>query len=252
MVANSQTAEEGMLSEAAASKLIKSNADKTNIKEVMRGIDGVFVPGGEDISPTLIKDFDVEKNTCTGFSATRDVSDVVLEAYCIDNDIPMFCVCRGMQMLSVISGAHMIQDIPDYCVENNLPLNLEHKDTKEYGPKDFVRHDVTIQDKDSKLYEVVQADTFANIPSWHHQAVHDVSNTNLRETAIDNTGSFKVIEAVELADKTYIVGTQFHPEVVVNRVYKMQESDPCNVDTCLRFFQTLVKYAQLKAGGSNS
>lgn len=72
MVANSQTAEEGMLSEAAASKLIKSNADKTNIKEVMRGIDGVFVPGGEDISPTLIKDFDVEKNTCTGFSATEE------------------------------------------------------------------------------------------------------------------------------------------------------------------------------------
>ena len=74
----------------------------------------------------------------------------------------------------------------------------------------------------------------------------------MRETAIDNTGSFKVIEAVEVADKTFIVGTQFHPEVVVNRVYKMQESDPCNVDTCLRFFQSLVKYAQLKASGSNS
>lgn len=130
-VANSELGEEGMLGAKAVDTLINGEYKQSNIVEVMKGIDGVFVPGGEDISPTLIKDFDVEKNTCTGFSASRDVSDCILESYCIDNDIPMFCVCRGMQMLSVICGAHMIQDIPDYCAENNLPLNAGHKDVKE-------------------------------------------------------------------------------------------------------------------------
>jgi putative glutamine amidotransferase len=35
-------------------------------------------------------------------------------AYCLDNDIPVMGFCRGMQMLGVISGAEVIQDIPTY------------------------------------------------------------------------------------------------------------------------------------------
>lgn len=148
-----------MLSADAARRLNHSNLDRTNIEEVMRGIDGVFVPGGEDISPTMIKDFDVEKNTCTGFSATRDVSDSILEYYCIAKDVPMFCVCRGMQMLSILSGAHMIQDIPEYCAENSIYFDGKHRDTNIDGPKEFVRHDVIIQDHDSTFYQqIVKAD----------------------------------------------------------------------------------------------
>lgn len=214
----------------------------------MRGIDGVFVPGGEDISPTLIKDFKVEENTCTGFSATRDVSDGILEQYCIEKDIPMFCVCRGMQMLSVVCGGRMIQDIPDYCAENSIYFDGMHRDTNKDGPKEFVRHDVIVQDKDSTFYQqIVKADVFKNIPSWHHQCVHDVEGTDLREVAIDSGGTFKVIEAVEMKNKSFILGTQFHPEVVLNRVYKQGLEDSCDTDTCLRFFTTLVNIAEQKS-----
>lgn len=214
----------------------------------MRGIDGVFVPGGEDISPTLIKDFKVEENTCTGFSATRDVSDGILEQYCIEKDIPMFCVCRGMQMLSVVCGGRMIQDIPDYCAENSIYFDGKHRDTNKDGPKEFVRHDAIVQDKDSTFYQqIVKADVFKNIPSWHHQCVHDVEGTDLREVAIDSGGTFKVIEAVEMKNKSFILGTQFHPEVVLNRVYKQGLEDPCDKDICLRFFTTLVNIAEQKS-----
>lgn len=247
LVENSELGAEGMLNQSAADRVKGITYKDSNVEYVLDGIDGVFVPGGEDISPTLIQDFDVAKNTCTGFSASRDVSDYLLESYCIDKDIPMFCVCRGMQMLSVVCRAHMIQDIPEYCEENNLELNMAHKDTKDWGPKDFVRHGVKVIDKNSVFYQIVKSDNFDNVPSWHHQAVHDVSGTNLREVAIDSSGSFKVIEAIELVGKSFILGTQFHPEVVVNRVYKMEESDPCDVTTCLRFFQTLVKYSAQKA-----
>lgn len=214
----------------------------------MRGIDGVFVPGGEDISPTLIKDFDVEKNTCTGFSATRDVSDSILEFYCMEKDIPMFCVCRGMQMLSILNGAHMTQDIPEYCAENSIYFDGMHRDTNNDGPKEFVRHDVIVQDHDSTFYQqIVKADIWKNIPSWHHQCVHDVEGTSLREVAIDNGGTFKVIEAVEMKGKTFILGTQFHPEVVINRVYKQGLEDPCDVNICMRVFQTFVNIAEQKS-----
>lgn len=237
-----------MLSASASERLTQGGLEKTNIDEVMRGIDGVFVPGGEDISPTLIKDFDLSKNTCSGFSATRDVSDAILEKYCVEKDIPMFCVCRGMQMLSVISGARMTQDIPEYCAENSIYFDGKHRDTNVDGPKEFVRHDVICQDKDSIFYnQIVKADIFKNIPSWHHQCVHDVNDTDLREVAIDSGGTFKVIEAVEMKNKTFIIGTQFHPEVVINIVYKQGLQDPCDVDTCLRFFQRFVSIAEQKS-----
>lgn len=247
LVVNSELGDEGMLSKDAANKLMNYKFDRTNIEEVMKGVDGVFMPGGEDISPTIISDFKVEENTCSGFSATRDISDYILEKYCIEKDIPMFCVCRGMQMLSVVSGAHMIQDIPDYCAENSIAVNKIHRDPNEDGPKEFVRHNVRTIDKDSTYYQIVKTDVFANPPSWHHQAVHDVSNTDLREVAIDDTGTFKVIEAVEMKGKSFIMGTQFHPEVVINRVKKQGLEDPCNVGTCLEFFETFVNIAEQKS-----
>ncbi|MBQ1890499.1 MAG: gamma-glutamyl-gamma-aminobutyrate hydrolase family protein, partial [Selenomonas sp.] len=49
-----------------------------------------------------------------GYSAERDVSDYLLMSYCLEKDVPVLAICRGMQMLSVVSGADIIQDIPTY------------------------------------------------------------------------------------------------------------------------------------------
>lgn len=47
--------------------------------------------------------------------------------------------------------------------------------------------------------------------------------------------------------KSFILGTQFHPEVVINRVCKQGLTDPCDVNICMRVFQTFVGIAEQKS-----
>lgn len=110
------------------SEIVKKNTYKnSNAEAVVRDVDAVIFTGGEDISPMLLEDpeewigIEEEKD----FNATRDVSDYLLMAYCIDNDIPTMGFCRGMQMMAVVSGGTMIQNIPTFFEENGLESAMQ-------------------------------------------------------------------------------------------------------------------------------
>ena len=106
--------EHGILTSRAA-KLVKCNQwQNSNAAAVMKGIDCIIFPGGWDISPTLYYNeqpwHGIEKDS--DYSAERDVSDYLLFSYCLEKNIPTLAICRGMQMLSIVSGAEIVQDIP--------------------------------------------------------------------------------------------------------------------------------------------
>ena len=66
-----------------------------------------------------------------GYSAERDVSDYLLMSYCLGKDIPILAICGGMQMLSVVSGADMLRDIPYYLREQGIDYRYEHRNEPE-------------------------------------------------------------------------------------------------------------------------
>jgi len=93
-------------------KLVKNNTyQNSNVEEVVPEVDAVIFTGGEDISPTLLKDPEPWHGIMKelDYNATRDVSDYLLLAYCIDHDIPTMGFCRGMQMLAVIMHLMILQ-----------------------------------------------------------------------------------------------------------------------------------------------
>ncbi len=244
--------EEGMLIDAKepqgyltseAAKLVKINSWlNSNAEEMMEGIDCIIFPGGKDISPTLR----YEEQPWNGieeeadFSAERDVSDYLLMSYCIDHDIPMLAICRGMQMLSVISGAKIIEDLPVWFEEQGVEYHDEHRDPEK---KDLVPHSVNILAEDSLLYEIVGQKTLAGCPSWHHQAVGDVSGTRLTVVAETMTDGLPVIEGVERQDRTFCMGLQFHPEVAVGKALNQEANagDFLDYETAMSFFEALIE-----------
>ena len=234
----------GMLTSEAA-KLVKCNkALSSNAADVMKGIDCVIIPGGWDISPTLYyEEEDWHGIESDGdYCAERDVSDYLLISYCLEKNIPIYCICRGMQMLAVVSGAKMVQDIGRYYGQKGLDYDNTHRDKNK---KIFASHDVEVISKDSLLYKTTGRTLLEKCPSWHHQMVESVSGTRLTVTAVAGSDSLPLIEAIERKDQSFCLGVQYHPEIAVRKVKENAEDANLYMDADLAMtgFNALVENA---------
>ena len=183
---------------------------------LLRDIDAVVFLGGGDIGSTLFREPQPwGGETC---DATRDVSEYLTMAYCLDHDIPVLGLCRGMQMLAVVSGASLIQDLDTYFESCGIGYEHMHRSLRDAdGNRHYMPHDVVVTDHESLLYSIALADTIHDVPSWHHQAVGDVAGTPLKVSAVTLTHDVEVIEAVERTDKKFALGVQYHPEEAVRQ-----------------------------------
>jgi len=236
-------AETGALTPEAG-KLVRCNSwQGSTAAEVLDGVNAVVFPGGQDVSPSLYYDpqewhgIEEEKD----YNAERDISDYVLMSYCLEHDIPILAICRGMQMLCVVSGAEVEQDIDTWFAEQGLDYQDEHKQpADEQGNRDFTANDLTVE-QGSTLYEIVQSTHLENCPCWHHQTVVSVKDTRLEVTARTETQGVEMIEAVERDDKTFAVGLQFHPEISVTKTIDGEDNwrDYLDYDTAISLFKRL-------------
>ena len=207
--------ENDVLEQAYADIVKGSTYTHSNAADVVKGVDAVIFTGGEDIAPTLYKSpaewhgIEAEKD----YNATRDVNDYLLMTYCLDHDLPLLGMCRGAQMLGVVSGATVIQDIPTWFAQKSLTYNYEHRNEKSSPDayRDFAPHDVSLT-AESKVAALWQSTVVTNCPSWHHQALESVEGTPLSVVGSTDVAGIPMIECVERSDKTLAIGLQFHPE----------------------------------------
>ena len=242
-------AETGALTEEAGRRVREVSWTGSNAAEALRGVDAVVFTGGEDISPSLYlkqeewHGIEAERD----YNAERDISDYLLMDYCIDMDIPFMGFCRGMQMLGVVSGGEVIQDIPTYFAGLSKEYRFEHRNEKETPDayRNYAAHIVQVTARDSVLYEIIGADAVAGCPSWHHQALKSVEGTPLRVTGVTPTAGLDMIEAIQRTDKTFAVGFQFHPEAVIARVLNHTGDTErfMDYDTALAFYTALIEAA---------
>lgn len=229
-------------------QVVKSGYANSNAEAVLEDIDAVIFTGGEDVCPTLYalpQDWHgviAERD----FNATRDVSEYLLMDCCIQKDLPVLAICRGMQLLAIYSGGTMIQDIPSYFAAQNKEYLFEHRNKKIADePRDYAAHNVTVCDTSSLIYNIVHTCQLENVPSWHHQAVKSVDGTPLKVTAYTPTCSEPLIEVVERTDKRFVLGVQYHPEVAILK----QNTKASNKDNYMKkaaamlYFEALVEAA---------
>jgi len=250
VIENKYLDDNGILLQSYADEIKKNTYKGTDIAQKMQDVDAVVFLGGGDVCPTLFANpepwhgIEEERN----YNATRDISEFITMAYCLDNDIPVLGLCRGMQLLGVVSGAPLIQDLGTYYATNGKKDHGLHRAISDVdGNRHYTPHTVTVVDTSSLLYSIVGSDVIYNVPSFHHQAVGSVKGTPLKVTAITSFDSIDVIEAIERTDKTFALGVQFHPEEAVRKELD-NDADAyrfMSADEGLDYFRALIKQVLL-------
>ena len=243
--------EMGVLRQEYADIIKSETYHGTSIAELLQGVQAVVFLGGGDISPTL---FAVPQPwhgiaDDSPANATRDVSEYLTMAYCLDHDIPVLGLCRGMQLLGVVSGAPLIQDLGKYFDEMGKNYHFLHRMQRDAeGKRYYTPHDVVVTDTTSLLYAIAGSDTIRNVPSWHHQAVGDVTGTPLRVTGVTPTDGVDIIEAIERTDKHFALGVQYHPEEAVRKHIEGKEDAArfMPLDEAVSYFQALIGAAKAR------
>ncbi|MDQ0260111.1 gamma-glutamyl-gamma-aminobutyrate hydrolase family protein [Sinomonas atrocyanea] len=163
--------------------------------------DGVVVMGGGDVDPALYGG-DAAHPTIDGVDRAADAAEAHLVRGALAAARPVLGICRGLQLVNVVLGGSLHEDLPRTTVDGAPGMHLNQADPT--GP--MVLHDVAIE-PGTRLAGVLG--DRARVVSGHHQAAA-VLGAGLRVSA---TASDGVIEAVEAADPdVWLVAVQWHPE----------------------------------------
>ncbi|WP_321329045.1 gamma-glutamyl-gamma-aminobutyrate hydrolase family protein [uncultured Ilyobacter sp.] len=177
-------------------------ANEDIIEEQLKSLDGIIFSGGEDCSPALYNEETLSK--CGRITPERDEADMLFLKKALELKIPILGICRGTQLLNVILGGSLYQDL-SYMEEK---VFLKHQQEINQA---LPSHKIKIQ-KNSFLRDILGEEAWVN--SFHHQSIKELASC----FKISAKSSDGVIEAYESKSEDYfMLGVQWHPEMMAAR-----------------------------------
>ena len=175
--------------------------EPAQVRQFLDTIDALIVTGGAfDVDPAL---FGTEARHDTVTTKDRRTAfEMAITKDAIACDKPVLGICGGQQLLNVALGGTLIQHIPD-----EVAGALAHEQP---NPRDQPGHAVRIT-PGTVLHRITGADEM-QVNSAHHQAVLEVADG----TVIDAVAPDGVIEGIEVPDRRFCLGVQWHPEFAID------------------------------------
>jgi len=164
---------------------------------------GILLTGGGDVEPSLYGE--APHATYSAAEAGRDAYEIELVQRALEADLPVFAICRGVQVLNVARGGTLIQDIP-----SQVPGALSHKREGTDQPSTLA-HEVWFDT--GSLLETLMRDTLSDLESCHVNSRHHQAIKAAGQGLVTvGTAPDGVIEAVEDPARRFCLGVQWHPE----------------------------------------
>lgn len=129
----------------------------------------------------------------------RDIFELLIIPMAIARNMPIFGICRGIQVLNVAMGGTLIQDIES---QQNIP-----KKTHQQEPP-FGQPVHTVRFEKGSIFERITGATEIKANSMHHQAIKKPADG----LQVDGRAEDGIIEAMSAKDGSRIFAVQFHPE----------------------------------------
>lgn len=167
--------------------------------EDLKKCNGIVLTGGIDSHPKFYNNSRLNyPNAPEQFNVMRDEFEISIFNYSQQNNIPVLAICRGMQLVNIILGGTIIQDLE----ENN---KNDHKRKNGFDSQ----HEINIV-KESLLYLITACEK-GTVNSAHHQGLDKIAD-DLIVTSFSEDNVAESIEWKNKKDKSFLLGVQWHPE----------------------------------------
>jgi putative glutamine amidotransferase len=204
-------------------ELVILSFEKNNVEDIDR-CDGFVLTGGIDVDPSFYEGDMSYPNCPAKFSTARDEFEAKVYWHAKEKSLPVLGICRGMQLIHVLEGGELIQDLGEG--------NAKHKS----DGRDKLH---SIEIIEGSLLHTISGQLEGTVNSAHHQALHVVlaggpnadaspghqpfkyksGNPGFALNAlardIDGTKRQVTIEGFEYRDKynhPWLLCVQWHPE----------------------------------------
>lgn len=179
-----------------------------DINQITNHIHGLILSGGQDVHPHY---FSEPPHTAIGrVNPFRDEMELALCRQAVQSGMPVFGICRGLQLINIALGGDVYQDLKAQSEGKNLICHDQP------APKWFGFHDVHIKEG-SRLHKILGT-SILPVNSFHHQAVRKPApRLEITATAVDD-----VIEALECYSHPFLIGVQWHPECMLDDPYMLK------------------------------
>lgn len=190
-----------ILAAGGAPVLVPVGGGPERARDYIDILDGLLLPGGEDVTPNLYGE--EPRPQVTYMNEDRDRLEMELLALALERRLPVFGICRGMQLLAASLGGALYQDLP-----TQQPGSVAHSQDRSIRAQ--LTHRVTLA-PESMLEELLGKEPL-RVNSYHHQAVK-TPPPGFQITAWAADG---VAEGMENLDGS-VYAVQWHPEELVER-----------------------------------
>lgn len=153
-------------------------------------IHGIVIGGGSDIEP---HHYGEDHHPKRSYDMERDQFEIAMINKALEENIPVLGICRGAQLINVVSNGSLYQDI--------RPLRKITPNIRSIRPIKWVK-----LERPSRLRESLNVKQI-KVNSLHEQAINKIGN-GLSVVARDQDGFVQAIES----NFGFLVGVQWHPE----------------------------------------
>jgi putative glutamine amidotransferase len=180
--------------------IIPFSDDIDFLENICSECDGFLISGGPDVEPKHYGEENLPING--GISPLRDFVELFFVKKALENNKPVFGICRGVQVINVALGGTLYQDIHMQIKDREL---IKHR---QEAPKWYPTHEIIIE-KGSRVWKSLQSERIG-VNSFHHQAI----KTLAPGMVVTSRAPDGIIESIEHSQLRYAVGVQWHPEIM--------------------------------------
>ncbi len=166
--------------------------------ETIDSIDGLLLTGGGDVHPGFY-DRPQEIDKARRVDEQRDEYEFELLDRALDENLPIFGVCRGMQVINVFLGGSLVPDLVSAGFNDHTS-----------APNRTTAHTISIVQ--NSALQALTGKTEIEVNSYHHQAV-DQLGRGLIASACSTDGAIEATEWVMKDRMPFLAAVQWHPEM---------------------------------------